>query len=44
VTGNGLKTQEPLTSRLGAPVRIKPSLASFEASAAGQLAGATTKR
>jgi threonine synthase len=44
VTGNGLKTQEPLVNRLGKSVRIKPSLASFESSLAGQLAGATTKR
>jgi threonine synthase len=43
ITGNGLKTQEPLTNRLGAPARIKPSLASFEANLAGQLAGATKR-
>ena len=44
ITGNGLKTQEPLVNRLGQAVRIKPSIASFESSLAGQLAGATTKR
>jgi threonine synthase len=43
VTGNGLKTQEPLMNRLGAPVRIKPSLASFESTLASQLAGVATK-
>jgi len=30
ITGNGLKTQEPLMGRLGQAVRIKPTLASFE--------------
>jgi len=44
ITGNGLKTQEPLMDRLGHAVRIKPSLASFESSPAGQLAGLSTKR
>jgi threonine synthase len=32
ITGNGLKTQEPLTNRLGSAMRIKPTLAAFEAS------------
>ena len=31
ITGNGLKTQEPLVSRLGQPVRIKPNLAAKKA-------------
>ena len=44
ITGNGLKTQEPLVNRLGQAVRIKPSIASFESNLASQLAGATTKR
>jgi threonine synthase len=39
ITGNGLKTQEPLANRLGQPVRIKPNLASFETNLAQQLAG-----
>ena len=38
ITGNGLKTQEPLVDRLGKPVRIKPNLASFESTLAEQLA------
>ena len=32
ITGNGLKTQEPLLNRLGQATRIKPTLASFESS------------
>jgi threonine synthase len=44
ITGNGLKTQEPLTDRLGQAVRIKPNLASFESQLAEQLAGMSTKR
>jgi threonine synthase len=44
ITGNGLKTQEPLANRLGEAVRIKPSLASFEAGLSHQLAGLATKR
>ena len=44
ITGNGLKTQEPLTDRLGQAVRIKPNLASFEANLAQQLSGVSTKR
>ncbi len=43
ITGNGLKTQEPLANRLGQTVKIKPSLASFEATLAHQLAGIPTK-
>lgn len=43
ITGNGLKTQEPLTGRLGEAARIKPTLASFEAELAGQLAGEPTR-
>ena len=31
ITGNGLKTQEPLLERLARPVVIKPSLEEFEA-------------
>lgn len=30
ITGNGLKTQEAVSSRIGSPIRIKPNLASFE--------------
>ena len=44
ITGNGLKTQEPLLGRLGEPARVKPTLASFEAQFAGRLSDATTKR
>ena len=43
ITGNGLKTQEPLAHRLGKPVHIKPTLASFESTLAEQLADATTR-
>ena len=43
ITGNGLKTQEPLANKLGAPVRIKPSLSSFESQLASQLAGAARR-
>ena len=43
ITGNGLKTQEPLLNRLGQAARIKPSLASFEAALSGQLSGAATR-
>ncbi|MDP2940291.1 MAG: threonine synthase [Candidatus Omnitrophota bacterium] len=32
ITGNGLKTQEALTGRIGSPIKIKPNLASFEES------------
>jgi threonine synthase len=38
ITGNGLKTQEPILSHVGSPVRIKPTLASFESNLAEQLA------
>ncbi len=30
ITGNGLKTQEAVTERIGKPIEIKPNLASFE--------------
>jgi threonine synthase len=30
ITGNGLKTQEALTGKIGKPIRIKPNIASFE--------------
>jgi len=30
ITGNGLKTQEALTGKIGRPVKIKPNLESFE--------------
>lgn len=30
ITGNGLKTQEAVKDRIGKPIRIKPTLASFE--------------
>ncbi len=41
ITGNGLKTQEPLTGKLGQPGRIKPTLAAFQAQFAERLAAAT---
>jgi len=41
ITGNGLKTQEPIANRLGTPVRIKPTLASFEQNLQHQLEGGT---
>ena len=44
ITGNGLKTQEPLLNRLGEAVRIKPTLASFETNLAGRLAGLSAQR
>jgi len=31
ITGNGLKTQEPLLERMPKPVVIKPTLENFEA-------------
>ncbi len=43
ITGNGLKTQEPLMNRLGQAARIKPSLAAFESELAAQLADAETR-
>lgn len=30
ITGNGLKTQEAVTERIGKPIKIKPNIASFE--------------
>jgi threonine synthase len=30
ITGNGLKTQEALTGKIGKPIRIKPNIGSFE--------------
>ena len=30
ITGNGLKTQEAVTEKIGKPIRIKPNMASFE--------------
>lgn len=39
ITGNGLKTQEPLMGKLGQPVRIQANLASFENKLSQQLAG-----
>lgn len=30
ITGNGLKTQEAVTEKIGKPIKIKPNLASFE--------------
>jgi len=30
ITGNGLKTQEAVTEKIGKPIRIKPNIASFE--------------
>ncbi len=30
ITGNGLKTQEAVSERIGKPIKIKPNLASFE--------------
>ncbi len=41
ITGNGLKTQEPIMNRLGEAIRIKPSLASFESSLADRLSSAS---
>ncbi len=43
ITGNGLKTQEPLMGRLGEAARIKPTLASFEATLSKQLLGAVKR-
>ena len=45
ITGNGLKTQEPLLepNRLEKPVPIKPSLASFEQTLHQQLGAALTR-
>ena len=30
ITGNGLKTQEPIKEKIGQPIKIKPNLPSFE--------------
>jgi threonine synthase len=30
ITGNGLKTQEAVTEKIGKPIKIKPTIASFE--------------
>ncbi len=35
ITGNGLKTQEAVMDHIGKPIRIKPSLASFESHVKG---------
>ena len=43
VTGNGLKTQEPLMDRLGEAVRIKPTLASFESRLADRLSSISAR-
>ena len=42
ITGNGLKTTEPLSGRLGEALTVEPSLASFEQRAGGLLEGALT--
>jgi len=44
ITGNGLKTQEPLTNKLGQAARIKPTLASFEAALSDQIAAVPRRR
>ena len=44
ITGNGLKTQEPLMNRLGQATHIKPTLASFEANLSDQIAAASRRR
>ena len=44
ITGNGLKTQEPLANRLGQAVQIKPTLASFESTMGGRLPGVSAQR
>lgn len=40
ITGNGLKTQEPLANQLGQAVHIQPTLDSFEGSLGEQLSSA----
>jgi len=30
ITGNGLKTQEAVTEKIGKPIKIKPNISSFE--------------
>jgi len=44
ITGNGLKTQEPIANRLGEAVRIKPTLASFEQTLHQQLKAEATHK
>jgi len=43
ITGNGLKTQEPVMKRLGQAVRIKPTLGSFEQNLQQQLKAEATR-
>ncbi len=43
ITGNGLKTLEPLVDRMEKPTRIKPTLAAFESSFAEQIVGAARR-
>ncbi len=43
ITGNGLKTLEPLVDRMEKPTRIKPTLAAFESSFADQIVGAARR-
>ena len=43
ITGNGLKTLEPLVDRMEKPTRIKPTLAAFESNFADQIIGATRR-
>jgi len=43
ITGNGLKTLEPLMGRLREPTRIKPSLAAFETGFADQITEAARR-
>lgn len=35
ITGNGLKTHEAITKKIGKPIKIKPSIASFEENVKG---------
>ncbi|MBI3324302.1 MAG: threonine synthase [Candidatus Omnitrophica bacterium] len=43
ITGNGLKTQEPIANRVGAAVKIKPTLSSFEQGLAQQLGAGVSR-
>ncbi|MBI3997313.1 MAG: threonine synthase [Candidatus Omnitrophica bacterium] len=43
ITGNGLKTQEPLMNRLGSATRIKPTLASFEDNLGDRIRGVSAR-
>lgn len=43
ITGNGLKTLDPLVGHLKEPTRIKPTLAAFENGFAEQILGATKR-